>query len=162
MINNANGFHCEPRSLFATSAAQDFRRLEMMRDRGTTYHNDGTGRDAYIFNDNGGFSVMKKPREQNKPGTLHNAYIRRYNSKPRPRLEAKPFKYLADGSGRDAYIKLNDGGLSNVTVKNSESKSLFVSNLRNNEPNRSYLAIRGYDRTGVNLNRDHANKTMMR
>lgn len=29
----------------------------MIRDRGIIYKTDGTGRDTYIFNDNGGFSI---------------------------------------------------------------------------------------------------------
>lgn len=45
----------------AESAPMDHRRLEMMRDRGTTYHNDGTGRDTYVQMDNGGFNKMYSP-----------------------------------------------------------------------------------------------------
>lgn len=53
----------------ATSTAiKDFNRIEMMRDRGIIYKTNGTGRDTYIYNDNGGFNKMYAPRSQNKPG----------------------------------------------------------------------------------------------
>ena len=31
---------------------------QFQRDRGIVYKTNGTGRDTYIFNDNGGFSTM--------------------------------------------------------------------------------------------------------
>jgi hypothetical protein len=33
-----------------------------MRDRGIIYKTNGTGRDTYIYNDNGGFNKMYAPR----------------------------------------------------------------------------------------------------
>ena len=44
------------------SAIKDFNRIEMMRDRGIIYKTNGTGRDTYIYNDNGGFNKMYQPR----------------------------------------------------------------------------------------------------
>tara|TARA_B110000503_G_C7052609_1_gene373006 strand:+ start:153 stop:341 length:189 start_codon:yes stop_codon:yes gene_type:complete len=40
------------------SAPRDFNRMEMMRDRGIIYKPNGTGRDTYIYNDDGGFNKM--------------------------------------------------------------------------------------------------------
>jgi hypothetical protein len=36
--------------------------MEMMRDRGIIYQPNGTGRDTYIYNDDGGFNNIKEPR----------------------------------------------------------------------------------------------------
>ena len=44
-----------------------------------------------------------------------------------------------------------------MTVQNRESKSLFVSGLRHNEPNKDYLAARGYDRNGVQVSNKRSN-----
>jgi len=48
----------------------DHDRKDMMRDRGVIYYSNGTGRDSYINNDDGGFNHMKNPRSQFHPGTL--------------------------------------------------------------------------------------------
>lgn len=37
--------------------------LNKRSDRGVHYCIDGTGRDTYVFNDNGGFCDIKKPRD---------------------------------------------------------------------------------------------------
>ena len=39
----------------------------MMRDRGIIYQPNGTGRDTYIYNDDGGFNKMKEARPQFHP-----------------------------------------------------------------------------------------------
>lgn len=41
-----------------------------MRDVGVKYVTNGTGRDTYIYNDNGGFNSMKKPRPQFHPASI--------------------------------------------------------------------------------------------
>ena len=43
---------------------------QMIKDRGVIYKTNGTGRDTYIFNDNGGFSTMYQPTNFSKPGTF--------------------------------------------------------------------------------------------
>lgn len=42
----------------------------MMRDRGIIYQPNGTGRDTYIYNDDGGFNNMKCNRGQYHPGSI--------------------------------------------------------------------------------------------
>lgn len=66
------GFRNAPMNTFATaiSAPKDFDRKNMQRDRGIIYQPNGTGRDTYIYNDDGGFNKMKEPRAQFHPGTL--------------------------------------------------------------------------------------------
>lgn len=41
-----------------------------MRDVGIKYKTNGTGRDTYIYNDNGGFNQMKNVRPQFHPGSI--------------------------------------------------------------------------------------------
>lgn len=75
--------------------------------RTTHYSPDGYGRDWYIMHNNGGisknpcttgFSTDKSPKQ-------------RTFSPPQPKMEAKFTRYTSDGSGRDAYIQCNFGGL---------------------------------------------------
>jgi hypothetical protein len=42
---------------------------------------DGTGRDAYIHSNNGGFTVLSHPNQYDKPGTMRYKSIQRSNSK---------------------------------------------------------------------------------
>lgn len=84
----------------------------MMRDRGVIYHPNGTGRDLYIYNDDGGFNKMKEPRQQLKPGRFlpgldHRSYFSKEKS---PIIHSRPVQYAEDGSGRDYYIKDTMGG----------------------------------------------------
>jgi hypothetical protein len=73
----------------------------------THYSPDGYGRDWYILHNNGG--VYKKgcvtgfSNEKSSP--------KREYSPPQPRMQAKFTRYSSDGSGRDAYINSNSGGL---------------------------------------------------
>ncbi len=76
------------------------------RLRWNLYDPDGRGRDTYILNDNGGF-WKNFPKIKYKPSypiyhktNYHSLY----------HLPA-PFHYIPDGSGRDAHILSNDGGL---------------------------------------------------
>jgi hypothetical protein len=70
MFPNSKGSHNVPINSFSatTTAIKDFNRIEMMRDRGIIYKPNGTGRDTYIYNDDGGFNKMYEPRSQYKPG----------------------------------------------------------------------------------------------
>ena len=40
----------------AVSNPRDYDRKDQMRDRGIIYQTNGSGRDTYIFNDDGGFN----------------------------------------------------------------------------------------------------------
>ena len=61
MFPNSIGHRNHPRQTFAShsSAPRDFDRKNMMRDRGIIYNTNGTGRDTYIWMDDGGFNHMK-------------------------------------------------------------------------------------------------------
>ncbi|OMJ95173.1 hypothetical protein SteCoe_1549 [Stentor coeruleus] len=71
------------------------------------YSPDGYGRDWYILHDNGG--VYKKACVTGF-GKEKKQVAREY-SPPQPRMDAKFIRYSSDGSGRDAYINCNSGGL---------------------------------------------------
>ena len=144
-------FSYKPIVTFASkpSNPQDFQRLEMMRDRGTTYHADGSGRDTYVEMDNGGFKKMYEAIHYGGivgkgPGTFANKYLHRHKANPMPEMHCKPFKYPTDGSGRDYYIKSNDGGLTNHSGKQKYYVDAFKASLRSDPRNRDYLERRNY------------------
>ena len=67
------------------------------------YFTDGSGRDQYIYRDNGGFTKMYEPlkwESYNYPDKP--VYVK---AKPAPVMHSKPVFYRADGTGRDAYIE---------------------------------------------------------
>ena len=68
--------------------------------------------------------------------------MKKYRS---PHIHSKPIQYNEDGSGRDYYIKVNNGGLGSVANLNisTESKSNFKKSLRNYEQIPFYLERRG-------------------
>ena len=47
-------------------------------DADLRYHNNGGGRDTYIYADNGGLAAMHRPREQERPG----AFLPNVNKSP--------------------------------------------------------------------------------
>lgn len=65
------------------------------------YNTDGTGRDAYIYLDNGGFC---KSRQQNQYTIGSFPTVRHYHFKA-PTFEGKQMIYKSDGTGRDNYIR---------------------------------------------------------
>ena len=67
------------------------------------YLSDGTGRDTYINNFNGG--MWKENQYQiNRPESGTFSRENRYTS-PAPRINSKINRYRTDGSGRDGYIR---------------------------------------------------------
>lgn len=75
------------------------------------YQSDGSGRDYFISNANGG---LTQGRIENFSQSTF--FFRRnpgQNFSPSPRKDAVPFEYRSDGSGRDTYIVANSGGLKN-------------------------------------------------
>ena len=133
------GFRNVPTNTFATaiSAPKDFDRKKMQRDRGIIYQPNGTGRDTYIYNDDGGFAKLKEPRPQFHPGTLllpsmqHKKFYSRYK---KPTIHSRPIQYQSDGSGRDSYVKMTNGGLSHPNQRMREYRQAFKSSLRAYQP----------------------------
>jgi hypothetical protein len=76
------------------------------------YHINGSGRDTYIFSNNGGFSsVMHQPLTKcQKPGNFLPSVKGSPAKYPNLAASSMPKRYLTDGTGRDIYIFTNDGG----------------------------------------------------
>jgi len=83
----------------------------MVREHCSIYKTNGTGRDTYIFNNNGGFSIMHQPQSYQKPGTFLPS-VSRYREKS-PVIHSKAVNYRQNGTGRDSYIMFGNGGYSN-------------------------------------------------
>ena len=104
---------------------------------GLRYHVGGNGRDTYIFNDNGGNSIMNKPRYQEKStGFLPNVNRSPVAAKKFTTADsmAKSIRYKTDGSGRDSYCTANDGGFTNPSKKVAiDPRIAFKNSLRGYE-----------------------------
>ncbi len=84
-------------------------RTSLVKERAPMYRSDGSGRDTYIYHDNGGFnstggfptrtSFNCSPSKSSLPFLPRTTYGTR-NSPP----EAKNVNYRHDGTGRDSYI----------------------------------------------------------
>lgn len=59
-------------------------------------------------------------------------------------MHAKPVNYIQDGSGRDNYIIVNQGGFKNQDPR-KEYRDRFKASLRGEARNDYYLQRRGYD-----------------
>eukprot|EP01017_Pseudomicrothorax_dubius_P034578 TRINITY_DN4764_c0_g1_i3.p1 TRINITY_DN4764_c0_g1~~TRINITY_DN4764_c0_g1_i3.p1 ORF type:complete len:185 (-),score=26.27 TRINITY_DN4764_c0_g1_i3:80-634(-) len=101
--------------------------LTNLQPKNTFYWSDGTGRDTYITNDNGG-SVAKRPLT----AKADSVRIRPQsgNRTSRNFIEPKVVHYHSDGTGRDYYIGLNDGGLTTHTSNIRRAKEGFLGSLR--------------------------------
>ena len=94
-VGHSPGFRNVPFKTFSTaiSAPRDHDRKDMQRDRGIIYQPDGSGRDTYVYNDDGGFNKMKEPRAQFHPGTLllpNLEHKRKYERFKKPLIHSKP------------------------------------------------------------------------
>lgn len=73
----------------------------LSKEPGVNYKSDGTGRDTYILNNNGGlFTSYTKPLLGGI--SSHNA-LPNLRKSPSP-FQSKNVNYRVDGSGRDFYI----------------------------------------------------------
>ena len=101
--------------------------------RSLAYQINGSGRDTYIYNDNGGFNSMFKPRQQDKISTfLPNVNRSPDAAKKFTNAEsmAKSIKYRTDGSGRDSYAVVGDGGFTNPHKTALDPRVAFQRSLR--------------------------------
>ena len=104
------------------------------------YKINGTGRDLYIYQNNGGFSIYNDRPIANKPG----GFLPKINRSPCkfPDISQPMAKrYQVDGTGRDLYIYTDNGG--NTISGQSfvrDSRAIFAGSLRKYERNDEYLA----------------------
>lgn len=137
--NQSPGYRNVPINTFATaiSAPRDHDRKDMQRDRGIIYQPDGSGRDTYVYNDDGGFNKMKEPRAQFHPATLllpNLDHKKKYERFKKPYIHSKPVQYKCDGTGRDTYVRVTNGGLNMQTQRVREYRQAFRNSLRGYQP----------------------------
>jgi len=116
--------------------------------QGLKYHINGSGRDTYIYNDNGGNAAMHGPRNQNKP----TQFLPNVNRSPdvlagkkfaSAHHMAKSIRYKTDGSGRDSYCTMGDGGFTNPHRAIAlDPRVAFARSLRGYDQDGEYLARR--------------------
>jgi len=97
------------------------------------YYGNGTGRDQFTIMNNGGLTHVDK-QGLGRTGV----HLQRYNSNVQRRSSPSPgskptptFYYQSDGSGRDGYVLMDNGGLRPEYSKyNKSSSTIFVNSLR--------------------------------
>lgn len=97
------------------------------------YRPDGTGRDHYIKNDNGGLlshDAVHRLKPKPLPTKGRMVFGKPYQSPLPPKLENKFPHYISDGSGRDFYVTNDEGGNSNVHRWRNHVDFRFKSSLR--------------------------------
>lgn len=89
------------------------------------YKTDGTGRDLYIACDSGGhFKANEKLGSRPTSASMKVRPITPLS------IGVKSLHYHSDGTGRDAYIQVSDGGLHSPTYRGAYS---FINSLRSYE-----------------------------
>ena len=88
------------------------------------YNNNGTGRDSYIYTNNGGFTIHHSGSAMSNCGSMLTS------KRPIPAMKFSPHNghaigYNNDGSGRDGYIFHNNGGFNSPTFKNFGKNSFY-------------------------------------
>ena len=86
------------------------------------YNSNHGGRDSYIYGDNGGFSIQGfGSHEENYPGTMRQgkSYRAPDPSKKYSPVRSKPIHYHNNGTGRDSYIAMTNGGFMSPPMVNS-------------------------------------------
>ncbi|CAM6005464.1 unnamed protein product [Sphagnum balticum] len=104
------------------------------------YRSDGTGRDTYIRDHNGGLLTKDKIHKlcQFKPPKEHNLSFgqTKYGRHPYEYNKGGPNKfvhYISDGSGRDHYVTSTEGGNSDPFRWRNQTEFRFRSSLRDNQ-----------------------------
>ena len=89
------------------------------------YKTNGTGRDLYIACDSGGNFKFDE-----KLGSRPNTAGYRIRPQTPSSIAGKSIHYQADGTGRDSYIKVSDGGLHSFPYR---GQTKFSQSLRSYE-----------------------------
>ena len=107
------------------------------------YFGNGTGRDTYIYNNNGGFCPTSEPVRIEELGTFY--FLRQRPRDFVPTIHSKGVAYINNGGGRDTYISNNAGGLRSLHRPAMFSKT-FYNSLRQ-YPDSHYNAKKGRSHT---------------
>lgn len=97
------------------------------------YRPDGTGRDQYIKNDNGGLlshDAVHRMKHRPERSLGRMVFGKTYQAPLPPKLENHFPHYISDGSGRDFYVTNNEGGNSHVHRWRNHVDYRFKSTLR--------------------------------
>ena len=97
------------------------------------YKPDGTGRDTYIKNDNGGLlshDAVHRLKPKPSPDRSRMIFGKTYVAPLPPKMENRFPHYISDGSGRDFYVTHNEGGNSSVHRWRNQVDFRFKSQLR--------------------------------
>lgn len=114
------------------------------------YQLNHTGRDTYIWDNNGGFSNVNHVEARTERNRMNQTtqMLPQYHRRLSPKLASahdtqRPIFYKVEGTGRDTYIQHNNGGLTSPTAScMRDPRLIFSSNLRNYERDDAYLARR--------------------
>eukprot|EP01016_Furgasonia_blochmanni_P050739 TRINITY_DN788_c0_g1_i9.p1 TRINITY_DN788_c0_g1~~TRINITY_DN788_c0_g1_i9.p1 ORF type:complete len:226 (-),score=10.89 TRINITY_DN788_c0_g1_i9:458-1135(-) len=102
------------------------------------------GRDTYVSYENGG--LMQSTRKVEAPSMSSSFGRRKFHFVPKPGYFSPPVTYKSDGSGRDFYIKCNEGGMKRVDYS-PDTRVNFAKSLRNHERIRTMSTVYGsFDR----------------
>jgi hypothetical protein len=93
------------------------------------YNTDGTGRDTYIGFDNGGNTAKYAPAQAWRKGEMSQTAGGGFGFPKQQSTATKNVHYHSDGTGRDSYIHVDQGGyMSNFAAKAVNDR--YVANLR--------------------------------
>lgn len=92
-----------------------------------TYHSNGTGRDTYININAGGLYASYIPAPCLGVSSFNTKRIPA--PAPAPVIAPLGVHYYSDGSGRDSYIGINEGGLA-IRTSFIDAKTAFKNSLR--------------------------------
>ena len=118
------------------------------------YNSNGTGRDSYIWMNNGGHAFGREENKQPPPGTMR--LTETHNFYKSPYMHSKPVQYISNGGGRDSYICSSAGGLNNPYAPGTMVDPFYCS-LRSGGPSTKMRSLStGYRprRVPVNKQRD--------
>ena len=75
------------------------------------YYGDGQGRDNLVIENNGGLTTTKKGGMGHQGVHLSSKGPGPKRHSPSPQKHATTWYYQSDGSGRDSYVLMDNGGL---------------------------------------------------
>lgn len=99
-----------------------------------SYYGDGSGRDCQVIQANGGLTSVSKGGLEH-----HGVHFSPYGPGPKrhspsPSKDATTWYYQSDGTGRDSYVLMDNGGLRSEYNRNQQKqKTVFYDTLRQSE-----------------------------
>mmetsp|Transcript_24187 Transcript_24187/g.27404 ORF Transcript_24187/g.27404 Transcript_24187/m.27404 type:complete len:185 (-) Transcript_24187:395-949(-) len=105
--------------------------LPQMTAKTTFYASNGSGRDSYIWNNNGGICKTGQSFNPLECGSFRTVQ-KRYTRDQHPSIHSKSVHYHSDGTGRDSYIGIHSGGFHRPHTA-GEYKRTFYNTLRHYE-----------------------------